>query len=828
MLRAFTFLPTISRVCAEEGIDVAAAFARLRRVSPDKRLSCWEFTELARSHFMLKRWQLGDEELKSIHDAVGSNLRSGRVLIDDIEDFINLRPSSVLRMHTHTHTGDVELDSVVVRDADVPLDAEHELALDVAARVHRDMKRRALVPSEVYHWIDHPDETNHVSLRRVRSGLRKCLGIDLTVDETAKLFALVGVARKKGRLTFQQFAKLFDDTFLDRSHLLFGATGGIAAIFERASETGDDSRLTMATIRTVARKLVAASYGPKGADVERLFRFADTDKSGSMDFHEFRGAIHLARMAVDDLAVATIFCLIDEDSDGSLTLDEIRKFLSVHGRNIWVKRNCPQELRYSARAPGARSPASSAAPPAAAPSDGRRGSLALSNAKLLSLQAAPSGPPKNSSRAAGRRARATPSVVSAPAHGSTTTVSVCAARSPSAKKLAMSVIARDQRRDDALKIARIVRMTVERMSLSPSEAFRLVDDDRSDSLGASEFARGLCNLGLEMTRAQSKLLFRLLDIDGDERISFHEFQTLFKAKQLQNDHLFRGVNRPLSAVEAELKRTSARALSGAQLREIAMKVRAASYTIGGSDLSYLFRFIDEDHDGCISFQELRRALRRARVSHEALSDVQIAQLYRVIDEDESRSIEMEELQAWVDRNAPLVEPVSDLTGRTIAPPPGLDAPAAPLWKRPASPPRRATPQERARKLTPQQAALLSPQRALRTLACDDAFAALSPDVASELSAAALAAIGASVARGDGGGRLTLFPDAPASPRREQLSRAALRRPWGSSPASPASQSRGTIAKTGHTSPIFVNGAGRALPPAESAYFYRNSTFEHFA
>ena len=94
-------------------------------------------------------------------------------------------------------------------------------------------------------------------------------------------------------------------------------------------------------------------------------------------------------------------------------------------------------------------------------------------------------------------------------------------------------------------------------------------------------------------------MFKLLDIDCDGRVSFHEFQTLFKAKQLENEHLFRGANRPLSAVEAELRRTCARSLSDARLREIAMKVRAASYTIGGSDLSYLFRFIDEDHDGCI-------------------------------------------------------------------------------------------------------------------------------------------------------------------------------------------------------------------------------------
>ena len=189
---------------------------------------------------------------------------------------------------------------------------------------------------------------------------------------------------------------------------------------------------------------------------------------------------------------------------------------------------------------------------------------------------------------------------------------------------------------------------------------------------------------------------------------------------------------------------------------------------------------------------------------------------------------MEELQAWVDCHAPQVAPVSDAAGRTIAPPPGLDAPSAPLWKRPASPPRRTTPEERARELTPQQAALLSPQQALRTLARNDAFAALSPDVAAELSAAALAAIGASVARGGGGGRMTLFPDAPTSPLRQEASRAALRRPWGSSPASPASQSRGNFARTGHTARIFVNGAGRAMPPAESAYFYQNSTFDHFA
>ena len=809
MLHALArIVPRVQRSAELEGIEIGAVLSRIRRVSPDKRLDQWEWCELARTHLRLAADVVSDAELETLHSAVGSTRSDGRALIDALSAFLQLRPSTTLVAHLHSHTGVAALDGgIVVRDADAPYNLAHEIALNVATRLRHDLKRRALVPSELFHWIDHPADTNCVSLRRVRTGIAKVCGTELTVDEVAMLFALLGVGRS-GRLCFVQFAKLFEPEFLSRSHLLFDAAGGIAAAFERASETGEDTRMTMSDVRVIARKLVAASYGPEGADMERLFRFADTNRSGSIDYHEFRAALHVTRMEISDLAIATLFCLIDVDSSGELSLEEVGAFLEVHGCDVWESRNCPYGVRHDKRIKNdGSSNSSSRSPPKL------NGTLLVANEELA---AASMRDAAAATVVAGRISLPGPLL-----RGGTDAVAV------------------GMQRNDALLVARIVRLHITRCAMSAAEAFGALDKDRSGELSSAELMTGLERFGLDLTRQQSNLFFDLLDVDKDGRIGFREFKSVFKPKKLENTHLFTPKNRPLNVVEAELKRLAPAPVAPEVLATIARKIRAASYTSRGSDVRRLFAYIDTDHSGDIDFNELRIALRRARVRHDAISDVEIARLYRMIDEDGSGTIEVEELVDWVNRTAPLVGSVTNAVGQTIAPPPGLLSPArdprasapntvtrqrAAARRAAARKARRASPQQRARELTPQQAARHTPEQAFRTLGRTGAFAALSPDAAVSLSAAALAAIGAAVAGEETSRTVSLFrddekgPSAPSSPGRSpgwgwSRSRSAppteaagagagaattattttstssprttlLRRPWGSSPFSP--------------------------------------------
>jgi len=80
----------------------------------------------------------------------------------------------------------------------------------------------------------------------------------------------------------------------------------------------------------------------------------------------------------------------------------------------------------------------------------------------------------------------------------------------------------------------------------------------------------------------------------------------------------------------------------AELEEVKRRLRAAAYTIGGVDLAHLFRYLDRNRGGTITFDEFCRGIRRGHVSKELLSDRQLKWLFNMVDVDKSGSVDLQE------------------------------------------------------------------------------------------------------------------------------------------------------------------------------------------
>eukprot|EP00929_Paragymnodinium_shiwhaense_P087242 TRINITY_DN47489_c0_g1_i1.p1 TRINITY_DN47489_c0_g1~~TRINITY_DN47489_c0_g1_i1.p1 ORF type:complete len:894 (+),score=299.24 TRINITY_DN47489_c0_g1_i1:215-2896(+) len=85
-------------------------------------------------------------------------------------------------------------------------------------------------------------------------------------------------------------------------------------------------------LEKVRKRLRAAAYdGPRGVNIDRLFRKLDKDGSGKLDHEEFRLALRMRlRISPDDLSDSQIagLCLaLDDDGDGYVEVYEIVHFL---------------------------------------------------------------------------------------------------------------------------------------------------------------------------------------------------------------------------------------------------------------------------------------------------------------------------------------------------------------------------------------------------------------------------------------------------------------------------------------------------------------------
>ena len=86
-----------------------------------------------------------------------------------------------------------------------------------------------------------------------------------------------------------------------------------------------------AAIASLKMKLRALSYGHEGQDPKRLFGQFDRDKSGAMEFSEFKSAVRkggkLGPRTISDAELQSLFDAVDADGSGDVTIDELTAFV---------------------------------------------------------------------------------------------------------------------------------------------------------------------------------------------------------------------------------------------------------------------------------------------------------------------------------------------------------------------------------------------------------------------------------------------------------------------------------------------------------------------
>ena len=90
--------------------------------------------------------------------------------------------------------------------------------------------------------------------------------------------------------------------------------------------------LSREAVSGLVSKLRSAAYTAHGVDLEKLFRRIDRDRSGTVEFEEFRNAVRKeARVSVEDVSdedLLDLFEAADGDGNGALDVEEFVEFLS--------------------------------------------------------------------------------------------------------------------------------------------------------------------------------------------------------------------------------------------------------------------------------------------------------------------------------------------------------------------------------------------------------------------------------------------------------------------------------------------------------------------
>ena len=99
-----------------------------------------------------------------------------------------------------------------------------------------------------------------------------------------------------------------------------------------AADSNKDGRLSIDEVATAVKQLAAATG-------QSLFRLCDKDRSGTLDFDEFKSFFNLAKAAeknksLNNDALQALFKAYDEDGNGKLDKGEVTKALRAWGGDV--------------------------------------------------------------------------------------------------------------------------------------------------------------------------------------------------------------------------------------------------------------------------------------------------------------------------------------------------------------------------------------------------------------------------------------------------------------------------------------------------------------
>ncbi|EQC32959.1 hypothetical protein SDRG_09487 [Saprolegnia diclina VS20] len=180
--------------------------------------------------------------------------------------------------------------------------------------------------------------------------------------------------------------------------------------------------------------------------------------------------------------------------------------------------------------------------------------------------------------------------------------------------------------------------------------FRAFDESGSGNITFEQFHKSISFLGLDMAEDDQRLLYRMVDTNGNNLIDFAEFSEMFEAEPMLKS--FEGATAALKTRPRPLAvtpRTKARvAAFQAELSEKLLTKQVSQQVAYGSNSRVLlnaFRHMDQDGDGSLTYDELKAALGRDMLDLD-IDPVELDAMISTIDADQNGYISFKEFISY--------------------------------------------------------------------------------------------------------------------------------------------------------------------------------------
>ena len=188
-----------------------------------------------------------------------------------------------------------------------------------------------------------------------------------------------------------------------------------------------------------------------------------------------------------------------------------------------------------------------------------------------------------------------------------------------------------------------IRARMKRRTLQTSQFFSYCDKDRGGEISEMELANGMKYLGMELTSKQLKTLWKVMDIDGDGRISFMEFK-------LAIDVAGSGPTMALINHEEEGGDTSGTfapilraCVMPLRLEKLRQKLRAAAYVWEGENLQQLFEKLDIHKEGYLPAQRFKQIIK----SIYPMKTEELNAVYKLTDKKSKGKVSYEDFENFI-------------------------------------------------------------------------------------------------------------------------------------------------------------------------------------
>ncbi|KAF0733965.1 hypothetical protein Ae201684_009142 [Aphanomyces euteiches] len=181
--------------------------------------------------------------------------------------------------------------------------------------------------------------------------------------------------------------------------------------------------------------------------------------------------------------------------------------------------------------------------------------------------------------------------------------------------------------------------------------FRAFDENGSGGVSYEQFNKSIEFLGLDIDESDQRLLFNMVDTNGNNSIDFKEFSEMFEAEPMRNSFVDTGncaeslKARPPPLNLSPRTMTRIKAFQEDLAQKLLKKHVSQQVAYGFTVLLNAFRHMDNDGDGCLTYDELKNALGREMLDLD-IDPNELDAMVTTIDSDKNGLISFKEFISY--------------------------------------------------------------------------------------------------------------------------------------------------------------------------------------